>query len=86
MRVPDIFSDSINALSDFGYKYKLSKTSSPWNDTYEVVYQSDGTLTNPVSYDFTIGEENWIFEVMPENGWGNTALIAIIIGFLLLSY
>ena len=81
LRVPDIFSDSINALSDFGYKYKLSKTSSPWNDTYEVVYQSDGTLTNPVSYDFTIGEENWIFEVMPENGWGNTALIAIIIGF-----
>ena len=72
LRVPDIFSDSINALSDFGYKYKLSKTSSPWSDTYEVVYQSDGTLTNPVSYDFTIGEENWIFEVMPENGWGNT--------------
>ena len=81
LRVPDIFSDSINALSDFGYKYKLSKTSSPWNDTYEVVYQSDGTLTNPVSYDFTIGEENWIFEVMPENGWGNTTLIAIVIGF-----
>ena len=38
-------------------------------------------VRNPVSYDFTIGEENWIFEVMPENGWGNTALIVIIIGF-----
>ena len=81
LRVPDIFSDSINALSNFGYEYKLSKTPSPWDDTYEVVYQSDGNLTNPVSYDFTIGEENWIFELMPENGWGNTALIAIIIGF-----
>ena len=27
-------------------------------------------LTNPVSYDFTIGEENWIFEVMPEKWLG----------------
>ena len=81
LRVPDIFSDSINALSDFGYEYKLSKTSSPWSDTYEVVYQSDGTLTNPVSYDFTIGEENWKFEVMPVSGWRNAKLIAIVIGF-----
>ncbi len=81
LRVPDIFSDSINALSDFSYKYKLSKTSSPWSDTYEVVYQSDGTLTNPVSYDFTIGEENWKFEVMPVSGWRNAKLIAIVIGF-----
>ena len=39
LRVPDIFSDSINALSDFGYKYKLSKTSSPWSDTYGFTYQ-----------------------------------------------
>ena len=81
LRVPNIFSDSINALSDFSYKYKLSKTSSPWSDTYEVVYQSDGTLTNPVSYDFTIGEENWKFEVMPVSGWRNAKLIAIVIGF-----
>ena len=81
LRVPDIFSDSINALSDFGYKYKLSKTPSPWDDTYEVVYQSDGNLTNPVSYDFTIGEENWKFEVMPVSGWRNAKLIAIVIGF-----
>ena len=81
LRVPAIFSDSINALSDFSYKYKLSKTSSPWSDTYEVVYQSDGTLTNPVSYDFTIGEENWKFEVMPVSGWRNAKLIAIVIGF-----
>ena len=81
LRVPDIFSDSINALSDFSYKYKLSKTSSPWSDTYEVVYQSDGSMIHPVSYDFTIGEENWKFEVMPVSGWRNAKLIAIVIGF-----
>ena len=80
LRVPEIFSDSISALSDFGYEYKLSKTDNPWSDTYEVVYQSDGKLTTPVSYDFTIGEENWTFEVMPVSGWRNTKLIAVIIG------
>ena len=80
MRVPEIFSDSISALSNFGYEYKLSKTDTPWSDTYEVVCQSDGNLTNPVSYDFTIGEENWRFEVMPVSGWRNAKLIAVIIG------
>ena len=80
LRVPDIFSDSISALSNFGYEYKLSKTDTPWSDTYEVVCQSDGNLTNPVSYDFTIGEENWRFEVMPVSGWRNAKLIAVIIG------
>lgn len=80
LRVPEIFSDSISALSNFGYEYKLSKTDTPWSDTYEVVCQSDGNLTNPVSYDFTIGEENWRFEVMPVSGWRNAKRIAVIIG------
>ena len=80
LRVPEIFSDSISALSNFGYEYKLSKTDTPWSDTYKVVCQSDGNLTNPVSYDFTIGEENWRFEVMPVSGWRNAKLIAVIIG------
>ena len=81
LRVPDIFSNSISALSDFGYEYKLSKTVTPWDNTYEVVYQSDGSMIHPVSYDFTIGEENWKFEVMPEGGWQNTAFIALTSGF-----
>ena len=75
LRVPDIFSDSIHALSSFGYEYRLSKTETPWSDTYKTVYQSDGQMTQPVSYDFTIGKENWTFEVTPESGWRNTTLI-----------
>ena len=71
LRVPDIFSDATSALSKFGYEYSLSKTDAPWSDNYKVVYQSDHQLTDPVSYDFMIGEENWKFEVTPENGWGN---------------
>ena len=78
LRVPDIFSDATSALSKFGYEYSLSKKDNPWSDDYKVVYQSDSQLTDPVSYDFTIGEENWKFEVTPVNGWGNNGLIAIV--------
>ena len=83
LRVPDIFSDATSALSKFGYEYSLSKTDNPWSDNYKVVYQSDRQLTNPVSYDFTIGEENWKFEVTPENGWENNTLIAVISVFFI---
>ena len=83
LRVPDIFSDSLYALSNFGYEYRISKTASPWSDTYKVVYQSDGQLTHPVSYDFKIGAESWRFEVTPKSGWRNNTLIAIVTGFFL---
>ena len=83
LRVPDIFSDSISALSNFGYEYKISKTDAPWSDTYKVVYQSDGQINRPVSYTFTIGDENWKFEVTPKSGWRNATLLIIIIGFFL---
>ena len=76
LRVPDIFSDSIHALSSFGYEYRLSKTETPWSDTYKTVYQSDGQITQPVSYDFTIGKESWKFELTPESGWQDNLLIA----------
>ena len=80
LRVPDIFSDAISALSDFGYEYRLSKTDAPWSDTYKVVYQSDDQLTHTVSYGFTIGEEHWKLEVAPESGWRNLKLLVIVGG------
>ena len=80
LRVPDIFSDAISALSDFGYEYRLSKTDAPWSDTYKVVYQSDDQLTHTVSYGFTIGEENWTLEVAPESGWRDLRLLVIVGG------
>ena len=45
-----------SALSNFGYEYSLSKQDTPWSNHYKVVYQSDDQLTDPVSYDFKIGE------------------------------
>ena len=80
LRVPDIFSDAISALSDFGYEYRLSKTDAPWSDTYKVVYQSDDQLTHTVSYGFTVGEENWKLEVAPESGWRDLRLLVIVGG------
>lgn len=80
LRVPDIFSDAISALSDFRYEYRLSKTDAPWSDTYKVVYQSDDQLTPTVSYGFTIGEENWTLEVAPESGWRDLRLLVIVGG------
>ena len=80
LRVPDIFSDAISALSDFGYEYRLSKPDVPWSDTYKVVYQSDDQLTHTVSYGFTIGEKNWKLEVAPESGWRDLRLLVIVGG------
>ncbi len=84
LRVPDIFSDAISALSNFGYKYRISKTEAPWSDTYKVVYQSDGQISHPVSYTFIIGDENWKFQVTPKSGWRNNTLLIIISGVFLI--
>ena len=81
LRVPDIFSDVVSALSNFGYEYRLLKIDTPWSGTYKVVCQSDGQLIHPVFYNFTIGEENWKFEVIPKSGWRNNTLIVVISGF-----
>ena len=83
LRVPDIFSDAVSALSNFGYEYKILKTDTPWSGTYKVVYQSDGQLDHPVSYTFTIGNETWKFEITPKTGWRNNTLLLIISGIFL---
>lgn len=44
--IPDIFSDSVQALTDFGYDYCLSKTVSPQSEEYEEVYSSRESLEN----------------------------------------
>jgi diguanylate cyclase (GGDEF)-like protein len=69
IRVPDIFADTVKALSDFGYDYRLSKTVSCREETYEVVYRSKGKLMDPVSYAFEMAGDHWKLEVMPRQGW-----------------
>lgn len=69
IRVPDIFADTVKALSDFGYDYRLSKTVSCREETYEVVYRSKGKLMDPASYAFEMAGDHWKLEVMPRQGW-----------------
>lgn len=72
VKVPDIFNDSLNDLSDLGYSFKVSKTQAPINDDYGTVYKSDSKLgKNPVSYKFKIGDTKWKIELTPTEGWSD---------------
>ena len=71
IRVPDVFFDSLKALSDFDYDYTLSKTVSPWDTTYEEVCSSGAILTDPVAYEFEAVGSRWKLEIMPKAGWSN---------------
>ena len=69
IRVPDIFIDSVNALTNFEYEYSLSKTPSPLTDDFKVIDHSGAELTDPVSYTFELGGCTWQLDVMPKGGW-----------------
>lgn len=61
----------------FWYQYCLSKTGSPWEEAYEVVDCSGGSISAPVSYTFEIGGSVWKLEVMPQNGWVEKAIYIV---------
>ena len=81
LKVPEIFSDSVEALSNFGYKYSLQKCASPWDDTYEWVYGSKKELNDPVIYDFNVYGDKWRLEILPKSGfYNNRYLLYLFIG------
>ena len=81
LKVPDIFSASVEALSDFGYKYSLQKSAAPWDDSYEWVYGSNKELNDPVIYDFDVYGDKWRLEILPKSGfYNNNYLIYMFIG------
>lgn len=81
LKVPEIFSNSVEALSNFGYKYSLQKCASPWDDTYEWVYGSKKELNDPVIYDFDVYGDKWRLEILPKSGfYNNNYLIYMFIG------
>lgn len=81
LKVPEIFSDSVEALFNFGYKYSLQKCASPWDNMYEWVYGSKKELNNPVIYDFDVYGDKWRLEILPKSGfYNNKYLIYMFIG------
>ena len=86
IRVPEIFSETFDGLSKFGYDLRLLKTASPWNQTYQEIYSTGTGMKNAASYEFDLGDSRWKLEVEPQNGWNsNQSLYFILVfGFLLL--
>ncbi len=86
IRVPEIFSGTIDALSGFGYDFRLSKTVSPWDQTYQEVYSSGASMKDAATYDFDLGDSHWKLEVQPENGWNDNQSLYLMLacGFLVL--
>lgn len=81
LKVPEIFSNSVEALSNFGYKYSLQKCASPWDNMYEWVYGSKKELNDPVIYDFDVYGDKWRLEILPKSGfYNNKYLIYMFIG------
>lgn len=85
IRVPDIFANSVQALTDFGYEYRLSKTASPLTTEFVEVSSSGTVLQDPVSYQFELGGCTFLLEVMPQGGWdrGSRALLVLASGLLI---
>lgn len=86
IRVPEIFSGTIDALSGFGYDFRLSKTVSPWDQTYQEVYSSGASMKDAATYDFDLGDSHWKLEVQPKNGWNDNQSLYLVLacGFLIL--
>ena len=81
IRVPEIFEESVKSLAELGYGYRLSKTVSPQDPTWQEVACSGGELLEPVASVFEIGGSQWKLEVMPESGWyGSTVWLEALIG------
>lgn len=86
IRVPDIFEDTVNALSDFGYDYRLTMTSSPLSDEQVQVSSSVEELTDPVDYRFEIEGTNFCLSVMPKHGWNRRWIMVpyLILGIMII--
>ena len=86
IRVPEVFSETIDGLSKFGYDIRLSKTASPWDQTYQEIYSTGTGMKDAASYEFDLGDSRWKLEVEPQNGWNsNQSLYFILVfGFLML--
>lgn len=78
IRVPDIFSDSVQALTGFGYDYRLSKTASPLTTEFEEISSSGAALDCPISYEFELGGCLFKLEVMPSGGWNQEGSLQIL--------
>lgn len=86
IKVPEIFEDSINSLTNFGYDYILFSKSKITQSDDEVVLSTKSSLNSPETYSFVFGGNEWTLAVMPTKGWnnGNNTVIVVITGIILI--
>lgn len=80
IRVPEIYMEAVSGLTGFGYDFRLSKTVSPWDGTFEEVTGSGSTLPDAASYLFEIGGSQWKLDVSPSDGWYSKLAMLLIFG------
>ena len=71
IRVPEVFEKSVQALTQFGYDYCLTKTVSPFSNGTEVVSSSGNILKEPITFEFEFCGSTFGLEVMPTDGWSH---------------
>lgn len=81
IKVPKIFENSVEALTGFGYNYRLEVKSKITADNWHGVCCSGVELTDPLSKTFEFGCNEWKLEVMPAASLNsNNALVVCIVG------
>ena len=69
IRVPDIFAESVQALTNFGYDYCLTEIASPLSEESEIISASKEHLSDPITYKFKFCESTFCLSVIPKDGW-----------------
>ncbi len=80
IRVPEIFSEAVSGLTGFGYDFRLSKTASPWDRTFEEVSSAGAVAADAASYLFEMGDSQWKLEVSPSGGWYSGPNLLLLFG------
>ncbi len=87
IRVPEIFSNTVNALSRLGYAYTLSKTTGPEDRTLVKVFGSEAPLPiGALTLDFKVKDVDWQLAVAPEGGWRDTREAGFVAATVLLFF
>ena len=68
IRVPDIFRDTIDSLTQFGFYYRLSVATMPTDLNYNLIDSSGVAFTDAASFTVAPGNCSWKLEVMPIDG------------------
>lgn len=78
IKVPDVFNETLGALTSFGYDYSVDSTTSPVSDTQAQVASSiaDGnSMDDAESASFVAGGCTWTLHVKPSDGWTSPSLL-----------